>query len=59
MLQTSQILAMKISLSAIKKGRKITLPILQQLNILKSKEEDFTQYRSSAKNLYLLLLEDL
>jgi hypothetical protein len=25
----------------------------------KAKEEDFTQYGSSAKNLYLLLLEDL
>ena len=29
------------------------------LNFEKAKEEDFTQYGSSAKNLYLLLLEDL
>jgi hypothetical protein len=58
---TSQILAMKSdSLSAIKKNTKeITLPILQQLNILR-KQKKRISIRSSAKNLYyLLLLEDL
>jgi hypothetical protein len=50
----------KDSLSAIKEAMKeITLPILQQLNILKAKKKRFHSIRSSAKNLYLLLLEDL
>ncbi|MBC5842219.1 MAG: lactate utilization protein [Flavobacteriaceae bacterium] len=59
---TSQILAMKSdSLSAIKKKYERNYPtnITAIKYFEKAKEEDFTQYGSSAKNLYLLLLEDL
>lgn len=59
---TSQILAMKSdSLSAIKKKYQRDYPtnITAIKYFEKAKEEDFTQYGSSAKNLYLLLLEDL
>ena len=59
---TSQILAMKSdSLSAIKKKYERDYPtnITAIKYFEKAKEEDFTQYGSSAKNLYLLLLEDL
>ncbi|WP_413997755.1 lactate utilization protein B/C [Flavobacterium sp. W1B] len=60
--KTSQILAMKSDgLSAIKKkyGTDIPTNITAIKYFEKAKEEDFTQYGSSAKNLYLLLLEDL
>jgi hypothetical protein len=59
---TSQILAMKTDgLSAIKKKYERDYPtnITAIKYFEKAKEEDFTQYGSSAKNLYLLLLEDL
>lgn len=59
---TSQILAMKSDgLSAIKKKYERDYPtnITAIKYFEKAKEEDFTQYGSSAKNLYLLLLEDL
>jgi hypothetical protein len=59
---TSQILAMKSdSLSAIKRKYERDYPtnITAIKYFEKAKEEDFTQYGSSAKNLYLLLLEDL
>lgn len=59
---TSQILDMKSdSLSAIKKKYERDYPtnITAIKYFEKAKEEDFTQYGSSAKNLYLLLLEDL
>lgn len=60
--RTSQILAMKSDgLSAIKKKYERDYPtnITAIKYFEKAKEEDFTQYGSSAKNLYLLLLEDL
>ncbi|UFH34178.1 lactate utilization protein [Flavobacterium acetivorans] len=60
--RTSQILAMKSdSLSAIKRKYERDYPtnITAIKYFEKAKEEDFTQYGSSAKNLYLLLLEDL
>ena len=60
--KTSQILAMKSDgLSAIKKKYERDYPtnITAIKYFEKAKEEDFTQYGSSAKNLYLLLLEDL
>jgi hypothetical protein len=59
---TSQILAVKSDgLSAIKKKYERDYPtnITAIKYFEKAKEEDFTQYGSSAKNLYLLLLEDL
>jgi len=59
---TSQILAMKSDgLSAIKKKYERDYPtnITAIKYFEKAKEEDFTQYGSSPKNLYLLLLEDL
>lgn len=59
---TSQILAIKSDgLSAIKKKYEKDYPtnITAIKYFEKAKEEDFTQYGSSAKNLYLLLLEDL
>ena len=59
---TSQILAAKSDgLSAIKKKYERDYPtnITTVKYFEKAKEEDFTQYGSSAKNLYLLLLEDL
>lgn len=59
---TSQILDMKSDgLSAIKKKYERDYPtnITAIKYFEKAKEEDFTQYGSSAKNLYLLLLEDL
>ncbi|WP_035673341.1 lactate utilization protein B/C [Flavobacterium sp. 83] len=59
---TSQILAAKSDgLSAIKKKYERDYPtnITTIKYFEKAKEEDFTQYGSSAKNLYLLLLEDL
>jgi L-lactate utilization protein LutC len=59
---TSQILATKSDgLSAIKKKYERDYPtnITTIKYFEKAKEEDFTQYGSSAKNLYLLLLEDL
>ncbi|MEO8253441.1 MAG: lactate utilization protein B/C [Flavobacterium sp.] len=59
---TSQILAIKSDgLSAIKKKYERDYPtnITAIKYFEKAKEEDFTQYGSSAKNLYLLLLEDL
>lgn len=59
---TSQILAVKTDgLSAIKKKYERDYPtnITAIKYFEKAKEEDFTQYGSSAKNLYLLLLEDL
>ncbi len=60
--KTSQILAFKTDgLSAIKKKYERDYPtnITAIKYFEKAKEEDFTQYGSSAKNLYLLLLEDL
>ena len=59
---TSQILAVKSDgLSAIKKKYERDYPtnITAIKYFEKAKEEDFTQYGSSAKNLYLLLLEEL
>jgi hypothetical protein len=59
---TSQILAIKSDgLSAIKKKYERDIPtnITAIKYFEKAKEEDFTQYGSAAKNLYLLLLEDL
>ncbi|MFB0910630.1 MAG: lactate utilization protein B/C [Flavobacterium sp.] len=59
---TSQILAIKSDgLSAIKKKYEGDIPtnITAIKYFEKAKEEDFTQYGSAAKNLYLLLLEDL
>ncbi len=59
---TSQILDTKSDgLSAIKKKYQTDYPtnITTIKYFEKAKEEDFTQYGSSAKNLYLLLLEDL
>ncbi len=59
---TSQILRAKSDgLSAIKKKYERDYPtnITTIKYFEKAKEEDFTQYGSSAKNLYLLLLEDL
>lgn len=58
---TSQILGAKSDgLSAIKKKYERDYPtnITTIKYFEKAKEEDFTQYGSSAKNLYLLLLED-
>lgn len=58
---TSQILEAKSDgLSAIKKKYERDYPtnITTIKYFEKAKEEDFTQYGSSAKNLYLLLLED-
>jgi hypothetical protein len=60
--RTSQILGAKSDgLSAIKKKYERDYPtnITTIKYFEKAKEEDFTQYGSSAKNLYLLLLEDL
>ncbi|WP_418263304.1 lactate utilization protein B/C [Flavobacterium faecale] len=60
--KTSQILAFKTDgLSAIKKKYEGDYPtnITAIKYFEKAKEEDFTQYGSSAKNIYLLLLEDL
>ena len=60
--KTSQILGSKSDgLSAIKKKYERDYPtnITTIKYFEKAKEEDFTQYGSSAKNLYLLLLEDL
>ncbi|WP_347051819.1 lactate utilization protein B/C [Flavobacterium olei] len=59
---TSQILPMKSDgLTAIKRkyDRDIPTNITTIKYFEKAKEEDFTQYGSVAKNLYLLLLEDL
>lgn len=59
---TSQILSMKSDgLSAIKRKYERDYPtnITTIKYFEKAKEEDFTQYGSVAKNLYLLLLEDL
>jgi len=59
---TSQILRAKSDgLSAIKKKYERDYPtnITTIKYFEKAKEEDFTQYGSSAKNLYLLLLENL
>ncbi|KRB55879.1 lactate utilization protein B/C [Flavobacterium sp. Root186] len=59
---TSQILPMKSDgLSAIKRKYERDIPtnITTIKYFEKAKEEDFTQYGSVAKNLYLLLLEDL
>ncbi|WP_166926409.1 lactate utilization protein B/C [Flavobacterium poyangense] len=59
---TSQILAIKSDgLSAIKHKYERDYPtnITTIKYFEKAKEEDFTQYGSVAKNLYLLLLEDL
>nr|WP_314896071.1 lactate utilization protein B/C [uncultured Flavobacterium sp.] len=59
---TSQIIGTKSDgLSAIKKKYERDYPtnITTIKYFEKAKEEDFTQYGSSAKNLYLLLLEDL
>jgi hypothetical protein len=59
---TSQILEVKSDgLSAIKKKYERDYPtnITTIKYFEKAKEEDFTQYGSSPKNLYLLLLEDL
>ena len=59
---TSQILNIKSDgLSAIKKKYERDYPtnITTIKYFEKAKEEDFTQYGSVAKNLYLLLLEDL
>jgi len=59
---TSQILALKgDGLSAIRRKYDKEYPtnITAIKYFEKAKEEDFTQYGSSAKNLYLLLLEDL
>ncbi len=60
--KTSQIKETKSDgLSAIKKKYERDYPtnITTIKYFEKAKEEDFTQYGSSAKNLYLLLLEDL
>ena len=60
--KTSQIISAKTDgLSAIKKKYERDYPtnITTIKYFEKVKEEDFTQYGSSAKNLYLLLLEDL
>ncbi len=60
--KTSQILELKgDGLSAIKRKYEGDYPtnITAIKYFEKAKEEDFTQYGSSAKNLYLLLLEDL
>jgi L-lactate utilization protein LutC len=60
--KTSQIVAIKSDgLTAIKKKYDSDIPtnITAIKYFEKAKEEDFTQYGSSAKNLYLLLLEDL
>ncbi|NGY38301.1 lactate utilization protein B/C [Flavobacterium sp. XN-5] len=59
---TSQIVAIKSDgLSTIKKKYESDIPtnITAIKYFEKAKEEDFTQYGSVAKNLYLLLLEDL
>jgi len=59
---TSQILPMKSDgLSAIKRKYERDIPtnITTIKYFEKAKDEDFTQYGSVAKNLYLLLLEDL
>lgn len=59
---TSQMLPMKSDgLSAIKRKYERDYPtnITTIKYFEKAKEEDFTQYGSVAKNLYLLLLEDL
>jgi hypothetical protein len=59
---TSQILSIKSDgLSAIKRKYERDIPtnITTIKYFEKAKEEDFTQYGSVAKNLYLLLLEDL
>jgi hypothetical protein len=59
---TSQILSIKSDgLSAIKRKYERDYPtnITTIKYFEKAKEEDFTQYGSVAKNLYLLLLEDL
>lgn len=59
---TSQILSVKSDgLSAIKRKYERDYPtnITTIKYFEKAKEEDFTQYGSVAKNLYLLLLEDL
>jgi hypothetical protein len=59
---TSQIIASKSDgLSVIKKKYQTDYPtnITTIKYFEKVEEEDFTQYGSSAKNLYLLLLEDL
>lgn len=59
---TSQILAIKSDgLTSIRKKYERDYPtnITAIKYFEKAKEEDFTQYGSSAKNLYLLLLEDL
>ncbi|TRX35592.1 LUD domain-containing protein [Flavobacterium restrictum] len=61
MAKTSQIIAEKSDgLTAIKKKYERDYPtnITTIKYFEKAKEEDFTQYGSSAKNLYLLLLED-
>ncbi|MBB1194401.1 lactate utilization protein B/C [Flavobacterium sp. SOK18b] len=60
--KASQIMGTKSDgLSAIKKKYERDYPtnISTIKYFEKAKEEDFTQYGSSAKNLYLLLLEDL
>ena len=60
--KTSQIIGAKSDgLSAIKKKYERDYPtnITTIKYFEKAKEEDFTQYGSTAKNLYLLLLEDL
>lgn len=60
--RTSQILATKSDgLTSIRKKYERDYPtnITAIKYFEKAKEEDFTQYGSSAKNLYLLLLEDL
>ncbi len=60
--KTSQIVEGKSDgLSAIRKKYQTEYPtnITTIKYFEKAKEEDFTQYGSSAKNLYLLLLEDL
>lgn len=60
--KTSQIIGAKSDgLSAIKKKYERDYPtnITTIKYFEKAKEEDFTQYGSIAKNLYLLLLEDL
>ena len=59
---TSQIIGAKSDLlSVIKKKYETDYPtnITTIKYFEKAKEEDFTQYGSTAKNLYLLLLEDL
>ncbi|MEM8522190.1 lactate utilization protein B/C [Flavobacterium sp. PL12] len=60
--KTSQIIGAKSDLlSVIKKKYETDYPtnITTIKYFEKAKEEDFTQYGSTAKNLYLLLLEDL